>query len=113
MPRLTIEVQEIIILVNYAWEQSFARIDSNRTAIVERGWFPLNRNLLLDKQLRSTMTTEEQDEEADEGVVLPYTASDNYAIIDETAPTLDIQYFPPRCCSSETKCIKRNGCLVP
>ena len=95
MPRLTIEVQEIIILVNYAWEQSFARIDCNRTAIVERGWFPLNRNLLLDKQLRSTMTTEEQDEEAGEGVILPYTASDNYAIIDETAPTIDVQYLPP------------------
>ena len=95
MPRLTIEVQEIMILVNYAWEESFARAETNKTAIAERGWFPLNRCLLLDKQLRSTMTVKEHEEEAIKGILLPFIASDSYAVIDDTAPTLGIQYLLP------------------
>ena len=42
MPRLTIEVTEIMILVNYAWSVLFAKIPSNKKAIAERGWNLLN-----------------------------------------------------------------------
>ena len=39
---------------------SFAVTKSNRTAIRERGWNPLNRILLQHPQIRATMTTTEQ-----------------------------------------------------
>ena len=50
-------------LVNRAWAKSFARIDKNRNAISDRGWNPLNKALLLEPSLRSTMSaTEKMDE---------------------------------------------------
>lgn len=54
---------DIIPMVNYAWSGSFANLASNLEAIVERGWSPLNRNLLLHPLLRATMTKEEKAEE--------------------------------------------------
>jgi hypothetical protein len=40
---------DIIPLINYAWEHSlFIRIQSNKRAICNHGWYPLNRNLLLE-----------------------------------------------------------------
>ena len=56
----TIEAYEIIPLVNYAWANSFSRNQTNRAAIAEQGWGPLNRNLMLDKTLSSTMTDSEK-----------------------------------------------------
>ena len=47
-------------LVNRAWAESFARVDKNRNAISKRGWNPLNKALLLDPSLRSTMTVKER-----------------------------------------------------
>ena len=52
---------DIIIIVNAAWNKSFADIKGNKEAIVQRGWFPLNRNLLLLPELRKTMTSEDHD----------------------------------------------------
>ena len=54
--QFTIEAHEIINIVNYALARSFARTVSNRKAITARGWYPLNRALLLDTGLRATMT---------------------------------------------------------
>ena len=36
---------------------SFARVDKNKQAIVERGWGPCNRNLLLYKEIQNAMTS--------------------------------------------------------
>ena len=52
---------DIVPLVNIAWEKSFTRSDINKKAIVERGWIPLNRNLLLYKEIQSTMTLAEKE----------------------------------------------------
>jgi hypothetical protein len=52
---------DIIPIVNYAWNYSFADIKGNQKAIVQRGWCPLNRNLLLLDELRKTMTEEDYD----------------------------------------------------
>ena len=38
-----------------------SRNQTNRTAITERGWGPLNVNLMLDRTFRSTMTDSEKD----------------------------------------------------
>ena len=93
MPRLTIEVTEIIILVNYAWSVSFALAKSNKKAIAERGWSPLNRNIILDTAVRATMTKLEIESEKEAGILIPYTLTGNYVTIDESLPTLDLQYL--------------------
>ena len=93
MPRLTIEVTEIMILVNYAWSVSFAKVPSNKTAIAERGWNPLNRNIILDTAVRATMTKLEIEKESEAGIVIPYTMTPNYIELDESLPTIDIQFL--------------------
>jgi len=50
---------DIIPIVNFAWSQSFARVQSSKKAIASRGWGPLNYNLLTNKQIQPTMTNEE------------------------------------------------------
>ena len=42
-----------------AWNASFNRVEKNKNAIAERGWGPLNRNLLLYKEIQHTMTRED------------------------------------------------------
>ena len=49
----------IIPMVNYAWNHSFTRVTLNKKAIADRGWGPLNYNLLNDKSIRATMTEAE------------------------------------------------------
>ena len=62
---------DLMPLINYAWSNSFARVTTNKKAIVERGWNPLNYNLLLNKELRATMTIAEKLSESNK-VTLPY-----------------------------------------
>ena len=47
---------DLIPMINEAWTLSFARVQNNKKAISERGWCPLNRNLLLYKELLQIMT---------------------------------------------------------
>ena len=54
---------DIMPIVNHAWKKSFGNLSNTRKAIYHRGWYPLNRNLLLDKDLRETMTSEDKEEE--------------------------------------------------
>ena len=51
---------DIIPLINKAWEQSFVRVDKNKNAIADRGWNSLNRNLLTNDDICSTMTKEDK-----------------------------------------------------
>ena len=93
MPRRTIEVTEIMILINYAWSVSFTKISSNKKAISERGWNPLNQNIFLDTAVRVTMTKLEIETEKESGILIPYTLTGNYVELDESLPTVDVQYF--------------------
>ena len=54
---------DLIPLINIAWNASFARKDINKKAIAARGWNPLNYHLLMDPDLRATMTTTERQNE--------------------------------------------------
>ena len=45
---------DIIPLVNKAWKESFAKVNSNKKAILERGWGPLNRYLLTNREVLKT-----------------------------------------------------------
>mmetsp|Transcript_5585 Transcript_5585/g.10611 ORF Transcript_5585/g.10611 Transcript_5585/m.10611 type:complete len:413 (-) Transcript_5585:132-1370(-) len=49
--------------LNRSWHKSFARVEKNKKAIAERGWFPYNRNLLNNDELRVTMTNKEAEED--------------------------------------------------
>jgi len=51
---------DLMPLINIAWKQSFSRIDKNKNALSDRGWNPLNKNLLLHEDLRATMTETEK-----------------------------------------------------
>ena len=42
----TIHPHDIMTIINAAWDNSFARVDTNKKAISERGWVPFNRNLM-------------------------------------------------------------------
>ena len=67
---------DLMPLINEAWEKSFARVDKNRNAIADRGWNPLNKALLLDPTLRSTMTANEKCDEYQKlnEIVIPSTS---------------------------------------
>ncbi len=52
----TLRPTNLIHLINIAWKKSFARVDKNQQDIIERGWNPLNYNLLTDPEPRATTT---------------------------------------------------------
>ena len=57
---MVLQATDIIPMLNYAWERSFAIVPSNKKAINQRGWYPFNRNLLLHPELIATMTLGEK-----------------------------------------------------
>ena len=61
---MTVAPTDIIPIVNHAWDRSFAKIDTNKKAIAERGWGPLNRALLMDKDILKTRVELEKTEVA-------------------------------------------------
>ena len=77
-----------MLLINNAWQVSFARVEKNRNAIQDRGWFPYNQNLLLGKKLRETMTKEDQQAEDKEGI-LPKA----FVIIDDNQPSFEQRFL--------------------
>lgn len=86
----TINSEDIIPTINYAWNSSFAKVKTNKQAISERGWYPYNRNLLLNAQIRATMTNEERNNE--KGLV-PIHLKQNYIEIDDDAPFYEQKYL--------------------
>ena len=56
MDSLGIYPTDIMAIVNDAWQHSFSRIELNKKAISDRGWGPLNYNLLNNKGIQATMT---------------------------------------------------------
>ena len=52
----TIDKIDLMLLINIAWNRSFARVDKNRRAIVERGWGPYNHYILTFSHVRATIT---------------------------------------------------------
>jgi len=64
---------DMMPLINYAWERSFARVQKNKNAICDRGWNPLNRVLLLDPDLNATRTVNEKstDYQLQNNIIIP------------------------------------------
>ena len=59
MNKPTLLPTDIVPIVNFAWDRSFTRIGLNKKAIADRGWNPLNYQLLMDKSIKATMTESE------------------------------------------------------
>jgi hypothetical protein len=68
MSQLELIPYDIIPIVNYAWQGSFDNLENNRKAILDRGWWPLNRMLLLHPDLHNSMTTNDYKEEREQGL---------------------------------------------
>ena len=49
-----IEKTDVVGIVAHAWEKSFARLRTNKKAVAERGWGPLNYNCLLNPEIQLT-----------------------------------------------------------
>ena len=50
-----IDKSDLILLINIAWNKSFARVDKNRRAISDRGQGIYNRNILTFSHIGATM----------------------------------------------------------
>ena len=67
--KITLTQNNIIPIVNMAWQQSFGRVRTNKLAISIRGWGPLNRALLLHPEILKTKPetiTVESDNESEQ-----------------------------------------------
>ena len=84
---------EVMLIVNYAWTQSFARKDKNKTAISERGWFPYNRKLLTYSTLCATMTDEDRTKESETITIPKSILSPTLDLTDDSTPHFDPQYL--------------------
>ena len=71
---------DIIPPINKDCVNSFADVESNRTVIAERGWFPYNRNHLMHKQLCNTMTMKYIETEKKRRLVLSTFIESTYSI---------------------------------
>ena len=80
--QLTIDIQEIIILVNYVWYQLFTKKPSNRKSIAERRRNPFNSNILLETQIWSIMTKNKIEVESPAGTMISFIAMSKYVELD-------------------------------
>ena len=71
----TIDKNDLMLLINIAWNKSFARVDKNRRAIADRGWGPYNRNILTFSHIRATMTETDRIYDLNYQVVLSSSSS--------------------------------------
>ena len=77
----TIDKNDLMLLINIAWNKSFARVDKNRRAIADRGWGPYNRNILTFSHIRATMTETDRIYDLNYQVVLSCTGTVPYVRI--------------------------------
>ena len=56
-----LSVYDVVFIVKEAWNDSFARVDSNKKALCERGWNPLNYALLTDETLMGLNSTKKKE----------------------------------------------------
>lgn len=80
---------DIIPMIVYAWNRSFARVRTNKKAIMERGWLPYNRVLLLDPEIRDSMTSEEEREEMSQGLYPYHRQALKQKELEQDWPSLD------------------------
>jgi hypothetical protein len=85
---------DIIPIVNYGWMGSFQVKKNNLKAILERGWNPLNRMLLLHPSLRNDMTEKDIAEEIDSGLFPNHTFNNHNYMFNIPTTTIRQQNLP-------------------
>ena len=78
---ITLSKTDIVPLVIRAWALSFGRIQPNKIAIARRGWGPLNRALLTNKEILKTKISAINVDEDQPSFQLPST-SENLLVLD-------------------------------
>ena len=73
--------------MNKAWAKSFAQIDKNKNTIADRGWNPLNRNILTFPDIMTMTTDEVEDKVASSEVILPTNTAIMTDLITEDFPS--------------------------
>ena len=56
---------DLMPLINKEWNASFARKNKNPQAVADKGWNPLNYNILTMPEIRATVTMDEEKLELD------------------------------------------------
>lgn len=111
--KMTIEPSDIMLLVNEAWNKSFARVATNKKAIAERGWFPYNRKLLQHPDILTTKPVESITDSQE--TYLSFEAHDlspSSQMSDLTLPTFDPQYVSSRSIPCQVNLDKGMGLTV-
>ena len=80
---------DIIPIVNYCWDRSFARTMSNRKAIAMRGWNPLNYVLLDHPEIH---TPEDTTPSASPPAIVTTSTDDNTEMSSLTSGDIDINF---------------------
>ena len=92
-----LQTYDIIPLINVAWAKSFARVEKNAQAGADRGWNPLNRNLLTFPEIRATMTDEERELEAESSSTVSISQElvvyGTPVITSPSQPSMDHKFF--------------------
>ena len=60
----SLQPTDLIPLINRTLKSSFGHICTNKKAIAEWGWNPLNQNLLLNLEIWATVTKDEKEQES-------------------------------------------------
>ena len=63
-----------MLLINSAWNNSFARIDTNKKDITDRGWGPYNRNMFFSL-IRLIITKSDKFSELNDYAILSINSS--------------------------------------
>ena len=79
-------------LVRTAWEASFAKIETNKKAMCDRGWNPCNRVLLQHPEIRATMASEEKFEELSMDVYCK-SKEDELSSLTDNLPEIDQNFL--------------------
>ena len=84
-------------LVNEAWSKSFARVNTNKKAMAEQGWFPYNQKLLQHPDITITKHLASVTDSQETYLCMEaHDLSPTSQLSDLTLPTFDQQYVSRR-----------------
>mmetsp|Transcript_19133 Transcript_19133/g.27550 ORF Transcript_19133/g.27550 Transcript_19133/m.27550 type:complete len:177 (-) Transcript_19133:603-1133(-) len=102
---------DIIPIINLAWNQSFSRIDSNKKAISDRGWNPLNRALLKDPAIMKTRVLVQNDNQQAKSRLDP--PQEPTETVNPPSPTPPTEIFVPLDEDSEVSILSEGTMINP
>ena len=85
---------DIIPIVNYAWQKSFANVKNNLKAIADRGWGPLNRILLSHPEIISSKIESFDSQENEQDGLQSQAIMDDNIAVSNTPHHIDNNYLP-------------------